>query len=300
MGDGPGAAAAVDRFIAVSDTPTAFTDVTLGRAGSLLGCALLVEALGGERGPGARSLVAFGDRVAAEVAGTLARCPRELSPGLPATRLTVDGAPPSLADAPAAGYIGIAHGEAGLLYALLRWRAAAERPVTAEERERLLLLTGCASPTGRGLAWPSRKAPEAPGDPVKTFAGWCNGSAGLLHLWTLAHTLIGGDALAAAAEGAAWHAWESGGRPRDLCCGLGGRAYALLEFARHSGEAGWVSRATRLANLACEGDTSAFLAAESLYRGRVGLALLAADLEEPARACMPLFGREGWPRLATF
>jgi eukaryotic-like serine/threonine-protein kinase len=35
---------------------------------------------------------------------------------------------------------------------------------------------------------------------------------------------------------------------------------------------------------------------DSLYKGDVGVALLAAELEAPHDACMPLFATEGWPR----
>ena len=33
----------------------------------------------------------------------------------------------------------------------------------------------------------------------------------------------------------------------------------------------------------------------SLYKGELGVALLAADLDHPEQACMPFFGDEGWP-----
>jgi serine/threonine-protein kinase len=33
----------------------------------------------------------------------------------------------------------------------------------------------------------------------------------------------------------------------------------------------------------------------SLYKGDVGLAVLAADLAAPESACLPLFEAEGWP-----
>jgi hypothetical protein len=37
------------------------------------------------------------------------------------------------------------------------------------------------------------------------------------------------------------------------------------------------------------------LSRESLYKGEVGIALLASDLSRPEAACMPFFEREGWP-----
>jgi serine/threonine-protein kinase len=291
-GDGRGTAEAVSAFVAASDTPTAFLDVTLGRAGTLLGCALLAEALGAAAPP---ALLAFGDRVAAQVADVLARCPRGFVLPLPDDYPVVDETKPSLAEAPLIGYVGVAHGEAGLLYALLRWSGVVGRPAGPEVEGRLTRLAADAVPRGRGAAWPSRKMPTVPGESVAAVAGWCNGSAGMLHLWTLAHRHFGRPEYAAAAEGAAWHAWESAGPPGDLCCGAAGRAYALLNFNRHSGDARWLARAQRLATVATEAEASAFLAPESLYRGRVGVALLVAELDDPLGARMPLFEHEGWP-----
>jgi serine/threonine-protein kinase len=283
MGDARGAAEAALDFVAASAEPTEFTDVTLGRAGTLLGCALLVEASGGPDAAGSAPLVAFGDGIERGVRAALARSPAEVPS-------------PSLASAPEAGYAGIAHGEGGLLYALLRWAAAVGRAPDAALDDRLAALAGRGVPLGRGVAWWWRTGGEAAGEEAGLLPGWCNGSAGFVHLWTLAHRAFGRDAYARAAEGAAWHAWEDAARPVDLCCGLAGRAYALLALHEHAGDVRWLQRAVRLANAAAEGARHAPLVRGSLYKGEVGIALLCAELEgsAPVRACMPMFGSEGW------
>jgi len=126
--------------------------------------------------------------------------------------------------------------------------------------------------------------------------GWCNGSAGMVHLACIAHRTLGDDRLAELAEVAAWHAWEGGEGPVDLCCGYAGRAYALLELHRQGGSPKWLDRARVLAERATK--IAPQLRSDehprhSLYKGELGLVLLIADLAEPRAAAMPMFASEG-------
>src|SRR5262249_18253704 len=98
------------------------------------------------------------------------------------------------------------------------------------------------------------------------------------------------------AQGAGWHAWEDPGpNGHSLCCGLAGRAYALLALYRCTGDAVWLDRARELGRRAVGSAAAGGTVPHSLYKGPVGVARLAADLEQPAAACMPLFEPEGWP-----
>jgi serine/threonine-protein kinase len=124
--------------------------------------------------------------------------------------------------------------------------------------------------------------------------GWCNGSAGFVFLWTLAHRELGDPAWLALAEAAAMNAWESPDGNGSLCCGLGGRAYALLNYHRHAGGPEWLARARDLANRAALDVEKASEREDSLYKGSIGVALLAADLARPEAAAMPFFEEEGW------
>ncbi|HVR98383.1 MAG TPA: lanthionine synthetase LanC family protein, partial [Thermoanaerobaculia bacterium] len=96
------------------------------------------------------------------------------------------------------------------------------------------------------------------------------------------------------AEGAAWHAWEDPDTSGNLCCGLAGRAYALLHLHRHGGGPEWLARARRLAGRAARTIDRTTDAPDSLYRGRTGVAALAADLAHPEAGVMPFFEEEGW------
>ncbi len=127
------------------------------------------------------------------------------------------------------------------------------------------------------------------------MAGWCNGSAGFVFLWTLAQRQLGDPVFHPLAEGAAWNAWEDPGGPANLCCGFAGRAYALLNLYKNGGGEEWLARARDLAEraaLAFEQGGAETL--RGLFWGEAGAAALAADLARPGGAAFPCFEEEGW------
>lgn len=267
-GDDWAHALALRSFLDAAGAPCEHVDVTFGRSGLLLGCALMLDTLtpGADETP----LRALGVSVRDSLWFELERhAPLDERPELRA--------------------LGAAHGWAGFLFALLRWSEAAGEPPPAGIEPRLAQLAAQAQPAGRGLRWPHE--PGAPAPDTALGASWCNGAAGYVGLWTLAERLLGGDGdYRRLARGAAWAAYEgTHATVGDLCCGLAGRAYALLSLHRHSGEAAWAARARVLAELAAERVRSGALRRDSLYKGEVGVALLAAELEAPADACMPLY-----------
>jgi serine/threonine-protein kinase len=269
-GDELALALAMAGFVAALRLPCEHVDVAFGKAGLLLGAAQLLEALPPHIDSSELRAVgeAVGDKLWAE-----------LEPQKP------------LAEGPELRSLGAAHGWAGYLYALLRWSEAAGSEPPPDLTRRLDELGGLALPAGRGLRWPYDAAQPMPHGGLE--ASWCNGAAGHVALWTAAHRLLGEDRFESWSRRAAWTAYESpipsGG---DLCCGFGGRAYALLSCYRHSGEEVWLSRARSLAERAAVNIRANSLRRDSLYKGEVGVALLVAELELPEHACMPLFERE--------
>jgi hypothetical protein len=263
---------AVAAFVAASQAPCPSLDLTLGRAGSLLAAALLLE---GAEEPTA-ALFALGG-------GLLAGIWEEIA------------AFPAIADCGGRPNLALAHGWAGFLYASLRWCRISGAPLPDALPARLGELAAEARPAGRGVRW--RWHAENGAD-VGTMAGWCNGSAGFVYLWTLAHRTLGDPRFAALAEGAAWNAWEDPARDPSLCCGLAGRAYALLTLHRHGGGPEWLERARdlaeRAAQMAAKNAARSSEPSHSLYKGEVGLAVLAADLAAPENAAFPFFEEEGW------
>jgi len=105
---------------------------------------------------------------------------------------------------------------------------------------------------------------------------------------------LGDPIYATLAEGVAWNAWEDPARNASLCCGLAGRAYALLNLYRHGGGPEWLARARDLAERAAQEASRLTDPPQSLYKGELGIAVLAADLSRPEQAAMPRFEEEGW------
>ena len=340
LDDRAGAARATAAFVAAARQPCPSPDLALGRSGLLLGGSLLLDALAGAGGAGADAeAVAGGKAEAVAVAGAgapdrspAARRPPKGPPPAPPDLLLalgdellagiwrqIDPLPP-LSAWPEAPNLGMAHGWAGYLYATLRWCQAAARPLPAGLAVRLGELADSAESWGRGARWRWHGQPPAeahglaaPAAP-RWMAGWCNGSAGMVHLWTLASRMqalspesnpataprgraaAGSDRWLQLAHAAAWHAWEADDQVESLCCGLAGRAYALLDLYQAGAGAEWLERARLLADRAAASAAAPEVtdASHSLYRGQLGIAVLAADLERPESAAMPLFGDERW------
>ena len=285
MGDFVSVREALAAFIGAARRHHDKIDLTLGSAGVLLGCALLREAIPFGTLPDVDALVRFGNRTANRLAARVRHRPPIAKSSDPLN-------------------LGIAHGWAGVLYALLRWHGATTRSTPDEWIiERLQQLAACAEPDARGLRWPWIGTDAVNPENHGYMSGWCNGSAGFVHLWLTASQVVRDDWYRELALGAGWNAWEEEvGHSLDLCCGFGGRAYAMLALYRDTGDREWLSRAQTLASLACdldEADDAILRTNSSLYKGSLGCALLAAELEYPEVARMPLFESEGWPALQS-
>jgi serine/threonine-protein kinase len=270
-GDLAGHGEAVDAFLAASERPVNGLDLTLGRSACLLGAALLLDATPEALGDEVAALRAFGDRHLAAIWEALDR-----EPAIP--RAAID-------------YLGIAHGWAGLLYASLTWCAVSGAAPPPSTEGRAAELAALAVPEGRGLTWPWTLSGEGR---QSTMPGWCNGSCGYVFLWTLLHRASGDPRYLDLAVGAAWDAWDAPDLALSLCCGLAGRAYALLDLHRATGDAVWLERARALAARGARQGVAQMDGPHALYKGALGLALLAADVERPETARMPLFEPYGY------
>ncbi|MEV7343604.1 lanthionine synthetase LanC family protein [Streptomyces sp. NPDC093544] len=258
-GDADAADDAVRSFIAATASPCDDIDLTLGRSGVLLAQTALLEATG---------LPALAEAGAATCDDVLHRL--AASPDLP--------------------FLGIAHGVAGVLYALLRWCAATGQSVPLASRSRLDELAALAQRDRGAARWPV----HSPGrGPVSYATGWCHGSAGYVHLWILAARLLDRPDLLdlAAQAGAAVRI----ARPANLslCCGLAGQAYSQLALYRATGDEAWLASAWSLAAASERISTAGTPHPFSLYKGELGVAVLLADLAAPAYAAMPFFESGG-------
>jgi hypothetical protein len=263
MGDVGTQRRCVEGFLWASRRPCAQLDLTLGRSGSLLAASMLLAI---HEAHDAAALRAFGRETMTQIWSEL-----DARPALPSS-------PPNT-------YLGMAHGWTGYLYAALRWCAASGDELPASLVARLEELKQLKMRKGRGVYW-RRLADSAPYD---VMSGWCNGSAGQVFLWTLAHRVLGDDECLDLAEQCALHTWGEPRATADLCCGSAGRAYALLNLYRHTGATEWLSRARQLANHAASTATATAMRPNALWKGELGTAVLIADLASPENAAMPFF-----------
>jgi serine/threonine protein kinase len=280
MGDVMTQQDALSCFVAaVSGTPCDNLDLTLGRSGILLAVSQLVAALGQSSIVNVAALRSLGDDIMASVWQQL------------------DSYPP-IRESREIRYTGIAHGWAGMLFATLCWCRASGATLPDDTGERLDQLAALARHSGRQARWSWSVVPEHRDGFATFMRGWCNGTAGQVHLWLAAHSAMGDDRYLVLAEKAAWHAAETDSRIGSLCCGLSGQAYALLALYRKSGDKSWLHRAQALAERAAiaygempPGSDADFLVlhAGSLYKGELGVCVLTADLENADDSAQPCF-----------
>jgi serine/threonine-protein kinase len=275
LGDLTSQQTAIAAFIWASSQHCADLDLTVGRSSTLLGCSLLLDTINTHQSFDAGPLVALGQQTLTGIWEML----DEFAPIQECNQIR---------------YLGIAHGWAGFLYATLLWNRSAGAALPGQAQERLGQLAALAEPIGRGARWKWALSPDLNRGGYQYMPGWCNGSSGYVHLWTLAHEVFGEDRYLDLAEQAAWNTWEEPGGIDNLCCGLAGRSYGLLNLFRYTGEKTWLERARVLAERAATATSKSDLPAYSLYKGEIGVALLAADLTRPEQSCVPFFEREGW------
>jgi eukaryotic-like serine/threonine-protein kinase len=165
---------------------------------------------------------------------------------------------------------GMGHGDAGLLFALLRFAERRRRGVPSAVRDGLARVADLGSRAGRGTRWPT-------GDAGPHHGGWCRGSAGYALLFAKAHEVTGDAAYASIARRAARDALETANGIPDLCCGAVGSAYAMLAMSRIDPGRGWRRRAGELAMTVMVSEIQPEWA-HGLFKGEAGTFCLAMDL----------------------
>lgn len=264
-GDSSSKRASIAEFLRASRKPCDEIDLVLGRSGSLLAAAMLLP-LAEDVPDAAEDLRAFG-------AETMSGIWNEID------------AEPAIGQATKMRYLGLAHGWAGYFYASMRWCAASGDAFPARLDDRLREYAALKTLHRRGAYWRRTIDPD-----VHAFMpGWCNGSAGQVFVFTLAHQLLGDEEWLRLAELSAWDNWDAPRQTSSLCCGTAGRAYALLNLYKHTGAAEWLGRARLLANHAAAEAKATSQRTNSLWKGELGVAVLIADLASPENARMPFF-----------
>jgi eukaryotic-like serine/threonine-protein kinase len=273
MGDMYSLDKSVQAFVASCTDMSDAMDLTIGNAGLLLGAATLLEALPDHASSSHAALRKLGDGIRKQLLAGLADEAIGASKSVP--------------------WLGIAHGWAGILYTLLRWRVATNQDIPKLE-ERLHELADLGTWKGSTVAWPLRMGRSAYDQSPRT--GWCHGSAGYVHLWTLANRSFATHRFLQLAEGAAHHIWHSLDGTSvngSLCCGYAGQGYAFTSLYRISRDPVWLRRARVVSHRAALAAPRTERRA-SLYKGDVGIALLLEELSQPELSATPVFEPEGW------
>jgi eukaryotic-like serine/threonine-protein kinase len=165
--------------------------------------------------------------------------------------------------------LAFAHGRAGIVHALLGWYRREGRALPPWLLDELMRLAKERAGLGRTWGRSLRAAVMR--------RSWCNGAAGLTLLWARAYEQTGDTrflrlARAEARRGVAAVAGAGG----DLCCGLAGRAYAMLAAERVEPGVGHREEAMSLAVRAVEQMEGPW--PNGLLKGYPGLVCLALDL----------------------
>jgi eukaryotic-like serine/threonine-protein kinase len=270
MGDEASLIQALRGYVSACLLPDECLDLTLGLAGTLTGCAFLRDAV---RPSGWQVNIASVLPQLAELAHAIIN------------RFSLLEKEGSFGKT---GYLGIAHGLAGTAYAALLWSEVSGESPPAYVLRALDTLFYAAQDYGRGVRWPTK---VDIGGSSGYMESWCHGTPGYVHLWTTAFRAFGEPRFLEISERAAWTIWEAPESMGSLCCGDAGRAYALLNLGRHTGDRAWTVRAMELARraAACRFEPQT---AYSLFKGALGPAILIEDLKQPERASFPLFERE--------
>lgn len=240
-------------------------DLTLGKAGLLIGCSLLYRELHAGKAYQLAPVVQLAERVQSEIWRELATC----------------GA--MMEDNPVR-YLGIAHGWAGYLYATILWCHVTGSAVPNECMNRVEEWLAAAIRDIHGTRWPLSVSEN------QSWPGWCNGSSGHLLLATLLYRYSGDQTFIRLAEDIARHVIiAQQDQTIDLCCGLSGNAYAMLCLYRTSGDNKYLAYARAIRDRILKSWSFLPLHQNSLFKGATGLGVLLCEMEKPELSRMPFF-----------
>jgi len=240
-------------FIDELKAPPETMEVLAGRAGMLLGGMTLIESLPNDRTEALKSSIL-------EYARAFLLELRMM--GMPSESLELMS-------------LGFAHGWAGILYTALRVNQIVD---DADVDCVLLQIESLASlaTTHDGMATIPRLNPSASDDSDTAVSWWCNGSAGYIHLFLEANSLLKHQPYLPLCQGLAKHLVTANDGPSDLCCGVAGRVYALERYARQTGDQDALLDAKRLQSFLVD-QSSEFGGSPSLSKGYAGVELLNAE-----------------------
>ena len=124
------------------------------------------------------------------------------------------------------------------------------------------------------------------------MAGWCNGTAGFVLLWTEAFLSTGDLEWRALAHEAGRHCMTYAENLNSVCCGLAGRAYALGVLWSATGEREWLEAAHRLLKHNANTTPDAVNYPHSLFKGQLGHELARLELSAANQVTFPMLASD--------
>lgn len=188
---------------------------------------------------------------------------------------------------PAVPCLGLAHGWCGILYALLSSCLYDEKSPEPKLEALLHALMGYAHCSKVGVSWPRMTSSKTVSAVDCDNASWCNGSAGYVWLWGMAYKIYGEKEFLKLATEAASHALHHPDLNPNLCCGLAGRAFAMIHMFQVTGQKRYLDHAQTLYAAARTGDFPQDFSDLSLLKGSLGVDVLGFGLRDPMYAVFP-------------
>ena len=265
----------IREFISVASKPCSTLDLHLGKSSVLVGCSILWDLIEDE----------FLDKEPIRILGS--NTLKEI--------WTAIGESEGISDCNHISYLGIAHGWAGVLYATMLWchTSKSDLPISVEQKLFELISLARPHPLSGGCDWGQSTKPKISINQAG-WPGWCHGTAGFVYLWLLSYKMFNNEKFLEMAIKAGLHTRTHERTINNLCCGLTGQAYALLSLYKHTQEVQWLQSARAIGERSIANMASHLAMPYSLYKGHLGIILLAADLEKPSESCFPLFEMFDW------
>ena len=258
------------KYIEIMNSQVDNIDLNVGKAGMLLGCSLLLDV-----DPKNRQLIQAGNNLCNKI---LNKFSEEHDNSNINKNFNI---------------LGMAHGWAGILYAIIRWYDSTSTPLNEKIKQWLKELSQLGEEHNNNIRWPCTvpKTTLHIHNKVnsKYVPWWCGGSAGFVHLFTLAYEMLGEIRYLELAKKSTQNAYEEVSDIGDLCCGYTGRAYSFLNLYKHTKDKKLLSRTKEFAQKAISINDLVHRREYSLYKGMLGTVLLLEDMNNPENSCMPLF-----------
>lgn len=255
---------AVGNYLTAAAKPCENLDLTLGKAGLLVGSSILLKELQPVDQINTKQLTQFTHSLMAELWDQL-------------------NSFPSMNQKNPVHYYGIAHGWGGLLYATLLWCTISQSPLPKGFHERTEQLLSHAIRQNAILKWPVSN------DNGGSWSGWCHGNSGYVLLWSLFYQCFKEKRFLSQAEECARLLYYDQQQIGQLCCGLAGQAYAINKLLQLTGRETYRQKLEQIKIRMIHNLSSHQLRNNSLYKGEVGIGVLLAELQRPEIVRMPLF-----------